>query len=468
MDSGRRHDPSRCTTAVGGPGPLAPIGDSKDSRPVLAIRRLLRIIAETLDLDLSIRLWDGSRIPLGQNIRSPFEIVVESPGVLSSLIRRPTADNLMLHYAEGSLRLEGGDPLEFIATAESNRGVRNLSQLPRWRTLRAAIGVARERPAHAGRSRAVGGQDESGGAGESPSRRSRQTASTQSERIQFHYDIGNEFYELFLGREMQYSCGDFDARNLDLDRAQEAKLDRICRLLQLQQGESLLDVGCGWGGLLCYAARHYGVHAHGLTLSPAQFEYAQTKIREQGLEAQVTVELADYSAAQPSPRGAYDKMASIEMIEHLGLARVPSYFQKLRSLLPEHGLLLVQATTRRAKKKTSRSRKSRIGSRLIERHVFPGFELDNLGGMTAAMEAARFEILQVSGSREHYAKTTALWCRRLWDRRKEAESMVGPEKTRLWLAYLAGVSRSFDVGSLRVYQVLASRQGGRAGRAQGS
>jgi cyclopropane-fatty-acyl-phospholipid synthase len=440
---------------------LAALGDSTDGRRLTAARRLVGVLAETLDLDLSIRLWDGSRIPLGRNVRSPFEIVVENAGVLSSLIRRPTPGNLMLHYADGSLRLEGGDPLDFISAAESNRGIRRLSQLPKWRTLRAAVGVAMGRTQHAGSVDAA-------------RRESGKRATAEADRIEFHYDIGNEFYALFLGREMQYSCGYFEKSEFDLDRAQDAKLDRICQGLQLQRGERFLDVGCGWGGLLCHAAERYGVRAHGLTLSPAQFEYAGQKIRERGLEAQVTVELADYSAASASPsvlgedrsaRIGYDKIASIEMIEHIGLANYPKYFKKLRSLLRKDGLLMVQATMRRAKRTVRRSKKLRIGSRLIERYVFPGFELDNLGSTTAAMEAARFEILETSGWREHYAMTTASWCRRLWARQKEADAVVGPEKTRLWLAYLAGVSVAFEGGSLRVYQILASRQG-HSGRAE--
>ena len=448
---------------------MVAVGKSHDDLRLTSARRLIAILADTLDLDLAIRLWDGSKAPLGKNVRSPFEVIIDNPGVLSSLIRRPTPDNLMRQYAEGSLRLEGGDPLDFIATAESNRGIRRLSQLPKWRTLRAAFGVAMGRPQHAGSPAAADRGDGGDGAG-SPSRALEKAGRTEADRIEFHYDIGNEFYELFLGREMQYSCGDFGVSGVDLDRAQEAKLDRICQLLQLQDGERFLDVGCGWGGLLCHAAERFGVRAHGLTLSPAQFEYAQKKIRERGLEAQVTIELADYSAAQASSispgdgragSSGYDKIASIEMIEHIGVANYPAYFKKLRSLLRDDGLVMVQATMRRAKRTRRRSKKLRIGSRLIERYVFPGFELDNLGGSTAAMEAARFEILQVSGARESYAKTTANWCRRLWERQKEAEDLVGPETTRLWLAYLAGVSVAFDAGSLRVYQVLASRRGGR-------
>ena len=430
-----------------------------DAARLDSARRLFAILADTLDLNVSVRLWDGSRVPLGKAVDSPFEIVLENAAVLSSLIRRPTRDNLLLHYANGTLAIEGGDPLGFIIAAESGRGFKKLRRLPKWQTIRAALRAAKARPQHARTSAAFRGEGR------------------DDHFIRFHYDLGNEFYGLFLGDEMQYSCGFFEetaksetrheedpcARSpeadlTNLNRAQTAKLDRICRSLQLESGDRLLDVGCGWGGLLCYAAKQYGVEAHGLTLSPEQFDYAQEKIRKLGLASQVRVELADYADFEISKAAGYDKIASIEMSEHVGLVNFPNYLRKMRSLMKDRGLLLNQATTRRAKRTEKRSRQLRAGSRLMERYVFPGFELDNIGHTTSVMEAARFEIHDVVGWREHYAVTTRLWCRRLWARRKEAVDLVGEEKTRLWLAYLAGVSVAFDAGSLRVYQVVASKQ----------
>ncbi len=429
--------------------------NTSETRRLGAAQRLFSIVAETLDLDVSVRLWDGTRVPLGSDVRSPYEIVIENAAVLSSLLRRPTRDNLFIHYATGALSIEGGDPLGFIIAARSGRDFKKLRRIPRWRALRAALAVARTRPQHARGSTAYRGEQR------------------DDEFIRFHYDMGNEFYGLFLGRAMQYSCGYFEqgSQNFDvdvdvdvdpdLDRAQTAKMDRICRSLKLARGERLLDVGCGWGGLLCHAAKHFGVQAHGLTLSPAQYEFAQEEIRRMGLATQVSVELTDYSDFKLPSNGAYDKIASIEMSEHVGLEQFPTYLRKLRSLLRDQGLLLNQATTRRSKRTERRSRRLGAGSRLMERYVFPGFELDNVGHTLSVMEAARFEVHQVEGWREHYARTTELWCRRLWDRRKEAEKLVGEEKTRLWLAYLAGVSVAFAAGSLRVYQIVASKQGAR-------
>ena len=419
-------------------------------RRVNAARRLVSIFAETLDLDLSVALWDGSTIPLGREVQSSYRIVIENAGVLSSLIRRPTLDNLALHYARGSLTIEGGDLLGFIRAAESGRGFKKLRRMPKWRTLRAAFGVARTRPEHAAHRAALRGDGEN----------TTDAAVTIDERlVRFHYDIGNEFYALFLGDEMQYSCGYFEDPSVDLDTAQDAKLDRICRSLRLKRDERLLDVGCGWGGLICHAARRYGVRAHGLTLSKEQYEYSLEKIGKLGLEDRVSVELSDYREVDVSREGVYDKIASIEMSEHIGVAAYPDYFRKLRSVLREDGLILNQATTRRAKRTVPRSRRLRAGSKLMERHVFPGFELDHVGNTISAIEGARFEVQQVIGWREHYARTTEIWYRRLWDRRREAETIVGEEKIRLWLAYLAGVATAFQIGSLRVYQIVASKPG---------
>lgn len=412
-------------------------GENSDAGVLKAAHRLFALFGDALDLDLAVRLWDGSRVSLGNSGVSDCEIVVSSPHILSSLIRRPTRDNLLLHYASGDLSVEGGDPIGFVTAVNSERGFsEKRRRLPKAAVLFAAMRVAITRPHHASALAAVAGKG------------------NDQSFIRFHYDIGNEFYALFLGQEMQYSCAYFQDPESDLDRAQYDKLELICRNLRLESGERLLDVGCGWGGLLCHAAEHYGVRAHGITLSREQFDYAQERIRSKGLEGQVSVELGEYKDLA----GSYDKIASIEMIEHVGLDHHPAYLRKMRSLLKDRGLLLLQGTTRRAKRQRRGTRRIRSGSLMMERYVFPGFELDDIGHTLTGMEAVRFEILKVEGWRKHYAQTTKRWCRSLWERREEAESLVGTEKTRLWLAYLTGVSVAFQDGSLRAYQILATQR----------
>jgi cyclopropane-fatty-acyl-phospholipid synthase len=279
--------------------------------------------------------------------------------------------------------------------------------------------------------------------------------------IQFHYDLGNDFYKLFLDDEMQYSCGYFTDWNNSLEQAQRDKLDMICRKLRLQPGDRMLDIGCGWGGLVCHAAQKYGVTAHGVTLSQEQLDYTREKVRRLGLEDRITVELRDYNTLD----GSYDKISSIGMYEHVGIANYPAYFRKIWSLLRDRGIVLNHGITRRAKAQKGRFKKMRPEHKLIAKYIFPGGELDHIGHTVESLEATRFEVHDVENWREHYALTTRFWCQRLAARKDEAIAMVGPERYRLWAAYLAGVSFAFHDGSLRIFQVVASKHAAK-GRAE--
>jgi cyclopropane-fatty-acyl-phospholipid synthase len=273
--------------------------------------------------------------------------------------------------------------------------------------------------------------------------------------IRFHYDLSNEFYALFLDEAMQYSCAYFTDRANSLDQAQRDKLEMICRKLRLAPGERFLDIGCGWGGLVCYAAQHYGVRAHGVTLSQEQFDYARAKIQRLGLADRVTVELRDYATLD----GQYDKIASVAMFEAIGIANMPQYFGKLSALLRDRGLLLNHGISRRAKPSRRAARRIRPERRMLLKYVFPGSELDNVGHTIDTMEISGFEVHDVEAWREHYALTTRHWYRRLMARRDEAIRFVGVEKFRTWALYLAGVSVGFDSGSMHICQVLASKRG---------
>ena len=273
--------------------------------------------------------------------------------------------------------------------------------------------------------------------------------------IQFHYDIGNDFYRLFLDSEMLYSCGYFTDPSHSLEQAQQDKLDMICRKLRLRSGERFLDIGCGWGGLICHAAEKFGVEAHGVTLAQTQFDHVREKIRQRGLEGRVTVALRDYRAVE----GTFDKIASIGMFEHVGIANMPEYFGKINALLRDRGIVLNHGISRRAKAKgkARRFRRRRPEQRLIAKYIFPGGELDHVGHTLESLEASRFDVHDVEGWREHYALTTGHWCQRLSARRDEAVRLVGPERYRLWVAYLACVSASFRDGALQIFQVVASK-----------
>jgi cyclopropane-fatty-acyl-phospholipid synthase len=273
--------------------------------------------------------------------------------------------------------------------------------------------------------------------------------------IQFHYDLSNAFYELFLDPEMVYSCAYYTDWDNGVEQAQRDKLEMICRKLRLKPGDTMLDIGCGWGGLVCHAAKNYGVKAHGITLSEEQLAFAREKVKRLGLDDLVTLELKDYMLAE----GKYDKIASIGMYEHIGLKNIPAYMAKVRSLLNDNGVFLNHAISRRAHKPrgTLLPQRMRPEKKAIAKYIFPGGELDDIGHSVSAMEIAGFEVHDVEGWREHYARTCKLWCERLTANKEQAIALVGEEKYRIWVAYLAGVSLAFSRGTLRLFQTVATK-----------
>lgn len=416
---------------------------AKDARLLSAARKLVELIAERLDVDASVRLWDGSLVPLGAAVGGPFTISIAGPGVIGSLLRRPTIDNLIRHYAEGRIDFEGGTLIDFGRQLNRNgrsASLKRVSKLALLKIVAPFLLVPADRTT-----------DVHGFSGDITGRSLRRRDNKAF--VQFHYDLSNEFYALFLDPEMVYSCAYFTDWGNDLATAQRDKLDMICRKLRLKPGERLLDIGCGWGGLVCHAARHYGVRAHGITLSEKQLGYAREKVKRLGLESKVTLDLQDYS----SVTGTFDKIASVGMYEHIGLANIPRYMAKVQSLLAPDGLFLNHAISRRAPRPSWRGRRMRPEQRAIAKYIFPGGELDDIGHSIVAMERAGFEIHDVEAWRLHYARTCQLWCERLTANRERAIAFVGEEKYRIWVAYLAGVSLAFSRGTLRIYQTLASK-----------
>ncbi len=402
-------------------------------------KALIGDLRQALNAPISVRLWDGSLHPLGEGGENGPAITIAGPGIIASMLRRPTLDRLIQHYAHGQIGLEGGTIIDLGERLESGSKRGSLSKARLARHLWPFLFIRAETP---GRSRDFSGDETGSGRAQADNRR----------YIQFHYDVGNEFYRLFLDPEMQYSCAYFTDWSNSLEDAQKAKLDMICRKLRLKPGERFLDIGCGWGGLVCHAARHYGVIAHGVTLSPAQVDLAQERVAANALQGRVTVELKDYADLS----GRYDKIASIGMFEHIGIANIPKYFKTVRGLLAPDGLYLNHAISRRAKRRRQRF-SQRAEQRALQKYIFPGGELDDIGHTVQALEQAGFEVHDVEAWRWHYALTTRHWCERLTARRDEAIALVGPETYRIWVAYLGGCSLAFSRGSARIYQTLVSR-----------
>ena len=274
--------------------------------------------------------------------------------------------------------------------------------------------------------------------------------------ISHHYDVGNGFYRLWLDEQMVYSCAYFETGAEDIDTAQRAKLEHVCRKLRLAPGERLLDIGCGWGALVRHAARHHGVRAVGITLSEQQVLLARERIAADGLQDRVEVHLLDYrELPQRFGEASFDKVASIGMFEHVGLRNLPVYFDTAARMLRDRGLMLNHGIT--SADVDSRPIGSGAGE-FIGKYVFPNGELPHLSVAVREMSGAGFEVFDVESLRSHYAMTLSHWSRRLENQLQEAAGLVADRTLRIWRLYLAGCSHGFAEGWMNLYQILGSRQ----------
>ena len=395
---------------------------------------------------LALRLWDGTVLRLGKAARSDaqpgFTLMCSSPSVVRSIVLGRDRLRLAEAYFRGDIDIEG-DFFEALGLKDHLLAIR-LTARDRLGALLAALRL----PASKSRLPSLRFVD-------SPSLHGRGvTAHSKKENrdaIAFHYDVSNEFYALWLGGAMVYSCAYFERPDDDLDRAQEAKLDHICRKLMLKPGERLLDIGCGWGALVIHAAKHYGVRAHGVTLSRFQLRLARERIEEEGLQDQVSVELRDYRDLKGDC--IYDKVASVGMFEHVGLKNLPVYFAKVHSLLKPGGLFLNHGITHDAEgwRKT-------LSTEFINRYIFPDGQLDMVSNIQRVMERAKFEIADVESLRPHYALTLRHWVSRLEQHHAEALRYVNESTYRIWRLYMAACALEFESGEIGVHQVLATKR----------
>ena len=408
------------------------------------IRRLLTHVRERLGLDLGFVLWDGSTIPTDLS-KNALAIVIADEGAVAALVRRPKIDTLLNILVTARIALRNGTIFDLLAQRPRVRTKQAFKALNKTLVLKTAtrfLFVPRGGPWPL---EAIRGDL----AHRDGSERTNQT------NIKYHYDLSNEFYALFLDPEMVYSCAYFTEPHDDLARAQRDKLDVICRKLRLKPDETFLDIGCGWGALPIYAAQHYGVRAHGVTLSDQQYTYAMAKIARLGLQDRVTIEFMDYSRLDAE----FDKIASIGMFEHVGSENYPHYFKTIHRLLKAGGFYLHHAIARPAKG-TDRKfiRKYSKEAQAVGRYIFPGGDLDHIGMSAANLERHGFEVHDIEAWREHYARTTHLWHDRLLANQVAGDREVGASKTRLWLIYLAGVSIGFERGRIGIFQTLASKR----------
>lgn len=280
--------------------------------------------------------------------------------------------------------------------------------------------------------------------------------SRDRQAVSFHYDVSNEFYNLWLDRQLVYSCAYFKSEQDTLESAQAQKLDYICRKLRLSEGERLLDIGCGWGGLILHAARHYGVHATGVTLSERQLALAQERIREAGIGSRCDVKLLDYRDAHQL--GEFDKLVSVGMIEHVGESALREYFHSALRLLKPGGIFLNHGIGRAGNRPRPDERT------FTDVYVFPDADLVPISTTLRYAEESGFELRDLENLREHYFLTLCQWLRRLEANEEQARSLIGEVKYRIWRLYLAGSAYYFQSGKLSVYQcLLVKNSDGRSG-----
>lgn len=397
-----------------------------------------------------VRLWNSEELPAD----SPalFTLVLNHPGALRRMFSPPIELSLGEAFINKDFDIEGDIIASFawmesISTRPFSPG--NIVDL--LRDMRALP--------HDGSGQL---------SGRGPLKLSGAQHSRQRDRaaIQYHYDVGNEFYSLWLDRNMQYSCAYFQSGEEDLDRAQEQKMEHICRKLRLRPGERLLDIGCGWGGLARYAARKYGVQALGVTLSEQQTQFAHRQNAAESLVDRVEILLVDYRDLES---GAFDKIVSVGMFEHVGRDHLPEYFAQAYRLLKPGGLFLNHGISQKSDGPGNSFGWQKLFERYIlgsgsfvQHYVFPDGELVPVSEANLAAEQAGFEVRDVENLREHYALTLRQWVGRLEQCRAEAIRASDEKTYRTWRLFMSASAYGFESGSISVNQtLLAKPDGGR-------
>src|SRR4051812_11795978 len=409
---------------------------------------LTALFGEPHERSFDIRFWDGS-IDRGNTLRPQFTMVLNRPASLRRMLFPPNELSIVESYLSGDVDIEG-----------SMEAASNLADM---------IGNRLHSPGKVAKLVALvlqlpGKADDALADARFPERARklgpRHTPVRDAAAIHFHYDVGNSFYKLWLDKRLVYSCAYFRSEAESLDDAQLAKLDLICRKLRLKAGERMLDIGCGWGGLIMHAAEHYGVDATGITLSEKQASLAQERIEKAGLASRCRVAIRDYRTLADGD--GYDKISSIGMVEHVGLSHLPVYFDSAyRALKPgglflNHGIVsLGEARPRSVGEKIFR--KFWRADAFIDKYVFPDGKLTATSQAIGAAEAAGFEVRDVESLREHYAMTLRYWVKSLEEKTQDAIELVGPHTFRVWRLYMAASANAFATASINILQTLLAK-----------
>jgi cyclopropane-fatty-acyl-phospholipid synthase len=406
----------------------------------MAIFRLL--LEDYHPRDFAVSFWDGSRWQ-PENGLSRFTLMVRHPEALRRMLKASTNDLWLSEaYISGDLDVEGD--------LEATMPVANYLVGRNWPiATMLSIGNNLLRMPRVDRLRRKNRR---------PAKLSGEVHSVERDReaVTYHYDVSNDFYALWLDQQMVYSCAYFESADEALDMAQERKLDYLCRKLRLRPGERLLDIGCGWGGLIIHAARKYGVEALGITLSAKQAALAEERIKQAGLQKQCRVEVRDYRDL--NEKNVFEKIVSVGMFEHVGENQLPLYFQHAWNLLRPRGIFLNHGIANRPIDPNPK------GPTFKNRYVFPDGELVPINVTLRHAEEVGFEVRDVENLREHYVFTLRHWAQRLELHREEALQVVDEPTYRVWRLFISGSAYGFAAGLLNVFQaVLLKPDEGRSG-----
>ena len=456
MSSGMRGaaDTGMATLSDQPPALVPPRGEDRAQRARAdGVRAAKRVVAdlfgEPMQRRFDVRYWDGTE---ERTADAPFTLRLERPGALRRMLLPPTELSLVEAYLYGDIDVAGDIEAAASLGDIAVRRVGSVAGIAR--VLRHLLALPSDDPSAMSDARVARGLRRFGRA---------HSARRDARAVRFHYDVGNDFYALWLDRQMVYSCAYFEPGESDLDAAQVAKLDLVCRKLRLGAGERFLDIGCGWGALVIHAARQYGVHATGITLSEQQAAYARARVAREGLDDRVTIQIRDYrTLGEMEKAESYDKIASVGMVEHVGEEKLDAYFAAVHRALMPGGLFLNHGIVRVAVA-GEHPVLDAVGSVLwqrnqfIRRYVFPDGRIIAASVVLASAEREGFEVRDVESLREHYASTLRHWVRRLEHNEARARALVGDVTYRVWRLYMAAAAYGFRTARIGVIQSLLAK-----------
>ncbi|MGI4815456.1 MAG: class I SAM-dependent methyltransferase [Janthinobacterium lividum] len=376
-------------------------------------------VRKKADLPARLELWDGQKYDFGSFETPRVTVRVNGAAALPYLLE-PSLDNLGEAYVQGKIDLLG-DLNEIIRIGYSLANT----------TITAPNKLARV------------------------TRYFTHSKASDKKAIQYHYDVSNEFYQLWLDERMVYSCAYFENGDEDLATAQLKKIDHILTKIELREGQTLLDIGCGWGALVIRAAQKFGARCVGVTLSQNQFDLATERVKAAGLSDKIEIRLQDYRDVQ----GQFDRITSVGMFEHVGKKNLPTYFAKVNSLLVEDGIVMNHGIT---SSDADSGETSHGGGEFIDKYVFPDGELPHVSLAIGAMQRGGLEAFDIECLRRHYAQTLNFWAESFEKNADKARTLVDDEKFRIWRVYLAGCAYAFENDDVSIYQIVGRKAGRKA------